>query len=53
MFANPGKLLTPILKIVQQEVAFHRSVKEHRQNTKRIKLNLSDGTNMITTIVAS
>jgi hypothetical protein len=34
MFANPGKLLTPILQIVQQEVAFHRSFKEQGQNTE-------------------
>ena len=47
MFANPGKLLTPILQIVQQEAAFHHSFTEHAQNTERIKLNLSDGTNMV------
>ena len=53
MFINPGKLFMPILQIVQQEVAFHRNFKEHRQNAERIKLNLSDGTNMVPTIVAS
>jgi hypothetical protein len=50
---NPGKLLTPILQIVQQEAAFHRGFKEQGRNTKRIKLNLSGGTNMIHMIVAS
>ena len=53
MFANPWKLLTSILQIVQQEAEFQRSFKEHRQNTERTKLNLSDGTNMIPTIIAS
>jgi hypothetical protein len=34
---NPGKLLTPILQIIQQEAAFHRSFDEqaraeHKEN---------------------
>ena len=49
----PVTLFKPTLQVVQKEVAFHRSFKEHGQHTKRIKLNLSDGTNMIPTIIAS